>query len=983
MPNIKFKLETKAKKGNCPSCKHTGVFRYFEGFHNDDRYGRCERLNECGFYKSPAEGNEKATEQKQKEIQPAKEIIYLDTAECEKQIADQSSNFHKYCLSLGISFEHLKKWNVGTSKKGETIFFFTTGETRGHAPLSNTFCNKKSGKYQPDGHREKGASGEFYTLKQPEGNKKYILPLYGSHLLKSGKKTIIVESEKTAVIASFFYADYDFVSCGSANGLSDGTGGTNNKISPLIGREVYWLCDADKAGRDNSSIRNIEKWFLKYHIIDLFRRRTDGWDIADEIATGNKPLILPEKNDQPKILSERPSNTIYIPANTEAKVDGLHPINTLFLITNDRSANLIDHQGIDCVSMDDLYGFTQKKSGEKLHKAIEYVVERCKVKNIVLLGNADCLTINYDPDKNDQDLSERLLYYFKAVEKFKSCSTCYDNIEFFFIHLKENFSESANRLEILFDYIPDEKQNIIDDLNLLNKADKFFTGFNVEAHTIKRVQEYFYLDYNDKKTPKHFYNTFEEILQQNEFVFEGSKWKYSFTYDGLFMVKHKDSFSYARIGCDYVKQIFVPNSQGMFERRLEPWKKGEIIQDYVKKLGITTFLDMVPKYDAFCNVPANDDTFNQVINNCYNMYFKLTHKLTEGKFPYIEQFLKHVFQNTYQDKYELVLDYLSIMYNSPAQNLPIIVLTSKEKETGKSTFQWLLSDIFGENVAVIGNEELTDKFNDDYASKLVICVSEGFIEKRLIIEKLKSWATDPYINLNTKFKSRQRISFFAKVVITTNDEKDFIRIDSDETRFLIVKVPQIEKKNPDLRELMKAEIPAFLSYLKTRTLKYAKAGRHWFSTEDMQTEALKALKTSSRRHIYKMIVEYIRSLFLEFQVPEIKMTSIQIRDALNESYDYKKTSILDIQKELEEEMGLVKQKNHRYSMPRWKSDPEEDNEPTIEWASTYFDKDHKEKSHIGCFYIFPIQNFLKPSEIPEDIKIIIESETQNQGKPPF
>lgn len=112
--------------------------------------------------------------------------------------------------------------------------------------------------------------------------------LYGEDLLdpQNVKTVIIVESEKTKVIASFHYPEFDWISSGSSNGLTD------EKISVLFGRKIIWLCDADKAGRENASIKKLKSYKQDFEIIDLFPDRTDGYDIADAIEVGLKPDIL-------------------------------------------------------------------------------------------------------------------------------------------------------------------------------------------------------------------------------------------------------------------------------------------------------------------------------------------------------------------------------------------------------------------------------------------------------------------------------------------------------------------------------------------------------------------------------------------------------------------------------------------------------------------------------------------------------------------
>jgi len=76
-----------------------------------------------------------------------------------------------------------------------------------------------------------------------------------------------------------------------------------------------------------------------------------------------------------------------------------------------------------------------------------------------------------------------------------------------------------------------------------------------------------------------------------------------------------------------------------------------------------------------------------------------------------------------------------------------------------------LRELFKENVTVIGNAEINDTFNDDYASKLIIGIDEAIFEKQQVVERLKSWVTSSRIKMNTKFMARQEIPFLANLLL--------------------------------------------------------------------------------------------------------------------------------------------------------------------------------------------------------------------------
>jgi hypothetical protein len=277
MNKSKFKLEqSPKKKGDCPDCKKKGVFRYYEGLGR--QFGICDRVNHCGYKKSPGK-DQQPVEIKEDKTPPVK-IIYPKAADLNKMIADQSSPFHTFVQSLKITPEHLTKWNCGTAGKN-TAFIYAQKTKTGIRAL-----NVVQIEYGKNGKRNKEKVP--YSLKAEKGTK-YRLCLFGEHLL-SDKIICLVESEKTAIIASFFYPQFDWLATGGANKLTD------EKIEILFGREIYYLSDADKAGKENSTIKKLNQYKQNYKAIELYPDRTDGYDLADAIIEGHRPDIKPKES---------------------------------------------------------------------------------------------------------------------------------------------------------------------------------------------------------------------------------------------------------------------------------------------------------------------------------------------------------------------------------------------------------------------------------------------------------------------------------------------------------------------------------------------------------------------------------------------------------------------------------------------------------------------------------------------------------------
>jgi hypothetical protein len=288
--NYKYIFERNGKKGECPQCGKKS-FRYYDGVPRE--FGKCDRLNNCGFHNKPDASIK--PEELPKPIE--KKQLYVDALQVEKWQNNISSPFHAWANKLGISDEHLQKWNIGTSEKNETVFMYKN--------VNHFFYNAKFIQYTERGSRKKDV--EAYSLKQTKDGK-FLMCLFGEHLLdvKRNKRVCIVESEKTAVVASFFYPQYDFLACGANTGLTD------EKMGVLVNRRVFNLRDSDIAGRSTCNATKMQKngcstfctacivphiekrllqWKIDYQGIDLFPENTEGYDLADAIRDGLRPDI--------------------------------------------------------------------------------------------------------------------------------------------------------------------------------------------------------------------------------------------------------------------------------------------------------------------------------------------------------------------------------------------------------------------------------------------------------------------------------------------------------------------------------------------------------------------------------------------------------------------------------------------------------------------------------------------------------------------
>lgn len=285
---------------------------------------------------------------------------------------------------------------------------------------------------------------------------------------------------------------------------------------------------------------------------------------------------------------------------------------------------------------------------------------------------------------------------------------------------------------------------------------------------------------------------------------------------------------FVRVGTTLYKIVNQPRLNGGYVKKRIVWNNETLRQDYGKD-----YLANVPKYDGFCTVPDHVN-YRQVIDNFLNLYEPIGHQPKEGDFSHIQALLHHIFG----EQYELGMDYLQLLYLQLVQKLPILLLVSEERNTGKSTFLNFLKAMFRNNVTFNTNEDFRSQFNSDWAGKLIIVVDEVLLNRREDSERLKNLSTTLSYKVEAKGKDRDEIAFFAKFVLCSNNERLPVIIDPGETRYWVRKIHHLENDDTHFLQKLIEEIPAFLYFLQHRTLTTQNVSRMWFSPKQTETAAL-------------------------------------------------------------------------------------------------------------------------------------------------
>jgi hypothetical protein len=303
MNQFKYKLEP--YKGNetrhrCPGCEKERTFTYYiesdTGEHIDPKVGKCNREINCGYHYTPRQFFEDNPEALQipskcynfqkvsngsKKVNIRK-VNYIPESLFIKSLKEYEANYFVKFLIAKFGEKHTSElislYFIGTSKhwSGSAIMWQIdlSGKVRaGKVMLYDPVKGKRV--KEPFPH----ITWVHKLIDQPDF--KLDQCFFGEHLLKDKSKPVaIVESEKTAIIASGYLPKFIWLATGSLSNL------TIEKCQVLKGRSIVLFPD----------INGYERWSLKakelssiglFQVSDLLERnandleRKQGLDLAD------------------------------------------------------------------------------------------------------------------------------------------------------------------------------------------------------------------------------------------------------------------------------------------------------------------------------------------------------------------------------------------------------------------------------------------------------------------------------------------------------------------------------------------------------------------------------------------------------------------------------------------------------------------------------------------------------------------------------
>jgi hypothetical protein len=297
----------------CPSCQQRDkTFSLYidteTGEHIHPTVGRCNRESNCGYHYTPKQyfqdnnisfdtPQPKAYKPRPVTPQP-KPVLFIPVEVFKASLnpkAFETNHFVKFLIDLfgvEVASQLVSRYFIATSKhwNGATVFWqidkqgkIRTGKIMLYSPTTGKRVK------EPFNH----INWVHKALKQSEFELRQCL--FGEHLLNDKTKPVaIVESEKTAVIASVYLPQFVWVAVGSLTNLNA------EKCSILKGRTVTLFPDLNGFDKWSNKAKELSHLAI-FTVSDLLERKAteaekkQGFDLADYLIKFNyKAFALPE-----------------------------------------------------------------------------------------------------------------------------------------------------------------------------------------------------------------------------------------------------------------------------------------------------------------------------------------------------------------------------------------------------------------------------------------------------------------------------------------------------------------------------------------------------------------------------------------------------------------------------------------------------------------------------------------------------------------
>jgi len=582
----------------------------------------------------------------------------------------------------------------------------------------------------------------------------------------------------------------------------------------------------------------------------------------------------------------------------------------------------------------DMYGFERKKDEQTGKPTEAYIIENGKLKPKAVIRNAKRMIDagfqvsvkimdRYNSKKPDmadylnyRNVAERhhiaidektntdIVLMEEFIEKIQPITaTDFNNIPKLDIieHIFNEASQAIGKYAFLY------SEFIIDTFSLIAQISENINkkgGMSLDSHYLA-IAETFHKNIEIKKTKTEIKSLLkarrtiliEEKNKKDERYFDSTPFDQA-------IMQFGDSKSFFWIGQDLYH--YIPDGKGSIV--LEKYNQSSYKSQYDNGKEM---LQQILKFIGQRYKPLFFQDYQRIIEEYVygkdSKFINLFHETPLKSLPVevcdfqnIKKVLKHLFYNhngkTEHERwkyYHFIMECLHLRYTQPHKRLPSIVLVSPGREAGKSSFKEILKLLFGKNVLTINQADIETKFNAEWIRSYIIAAEEIRLQDKKTMDMLKIVTTDPEARGEAKGANRASFDNFMWWVITSNHDTSALRLDPEEVRYFVWKVPPIEDEERigDFHSVIPPEIPHFARYVindvKYRYSDNAQSYRLSFPFEDYRTVYFEKMVSFYQKPIINLLHNLLQTWFNDLPDEDDLVMEISTLQNVLESYSNK------------------------------------------------------------------------------------------------
>ena len=307
----RYILDKSSRKFICPACRKKRFVKYIDletGAYMEEYLGRCDREINCSYHRRPKSQMDSSFQKKTAIYGSPKHPISnsngpsYHTDEDVTKTLNKANNFQLF-LNNVLGKQTAKK--IANEYKLGTAHFWHDATIFWQIDYQNKIRGGKMIQYHSNGKRTKYINWVHSHYLKKGLLKSYDLKqcLFGEHLVGTNHKPIaIVESEKTACIMCGIFPKFNWLACGSLNGIKE------DKLHPIKKRKIVLYPDLgdNKKGTSPYLIWKNKGDALSKNGYDIqvsklleengtLSQRRKGYDIADYFLEIDKSSTEPFK----------------------------------------------------------------------------------------------------------------------------------------------------------------------------------------------------------------------------------------------------------------------------------------------------------------------------------------------------------------------------------------------------------------------------------------------------------------------------------------------------------------------------------------------------------------------------------------------------------------------------------------------------------------------------------------------------------------